>query len=145
MNKKLYFMLVIMALMPVISSAELLGDAQGAMVEAGSLMGLLFFIFAGIFWMLPLAIGGYMLYSIRKEKKDQREPFSIGDGFKILFGVVASSAVAFFIVGSLGKMALGTTGNATNSTLDGNKYFLETILGAGKTSMTTGATGTPTQ
>lgn len=128
--KKLMILLGV-ALLPIVAAATtgtggvLLGDAQGATTETGTLIGTLMFIVVVAVWMLPLVFG-VMVYSSQKKKAEQQhEDVGIKTAISSLVAIIIGAAAAFYIVGSIGQLADPTATDLKK----GNSFFLAPLFG----------------
>lgn len=131
--KKLMILLGV-ALLPIVAAADtvLLGDAQGATNETGTLIGTLMFVIVVAIWMLPLVFG-VMVYSSQKKKAEQQhEDVGIKTAISSLVAIIIGGAAAYYIVGSIGSLASGET---KTNLAKGNSYFLKPLFDKGQTNI----------
>ena len=131
MKKLIYIVtLLMLSTMRLLAEGEVLGNAQGATTETGTLIGTLMFIAVVAVWMLPLVFG-VMVYSAQKKKAEQQhDDVGIKTAISSLVAIIIGGAAAYYIVGSIGILALG---GADGTTLkEGNKYFLGPLFQAGE-------------
>ena len=126
MKKILWLMIVASA--SIYASGAVLGDAQNGVSEAGKLMGTLMFLVITLFWTLPVLLGIVVYVTVKKKKEQEREEMGVGDAFKIVLGVIIGGAAGYYIVGSIGALAIGGSPGLGQ----GNTYFLQKLLNAGK-------------
>lgn len=122
--------LALMILLPLgaFAAGPLLGDAQGATTETGTLIGTLLFIAVVAIWMLPFVFG-IMVYAAQKKKAEQNhEDLGVKAALLSLVAIIIGGAAAFYIVGSIGSLALGLT---TTDLTKGNSYFLKPLFDKG--------------
>jgi len=112
-----------------------LGAAQSATTEVGSMIGTFMFIAVVAIWLLPLGFG-VMVYSGQKKKAEQQhDEVGMKAALYSLVAIIIGTAMAYYVVGNMGKMALG--GGVTHTIRDGNSYFLKTLFDVGKVGIDT--------
>jgi len=129
--------LLLIVIMPISAFADVLGSAQDATNQTGSMIGTLLFIVVTSVWVLPIVFG-VMVYSGQKKKAEQQhEEVGIKAAVFSLVAIIIGAAASYYIVGTIGNLAKGGSGTADLKA--GNTYFLAPLFNKGKENITTGA------
>ena len=125
--KKIYIV-ILLAIMPIFAFAnQVLGEAQDATNETGSMIGTLLFIVVASVWVLPIVFG-VMVYSGQKKKAEQQhEEVGIKAAVFSLVAIIIGGAAAYYIVGTIGQLA----DNGSSDLKTGNAYFLKPLFDNG--------------
>jgi len=128
--KKINLLISLLILMPTIIFAGPLGNGVDVIAETGSLMGTVMVVAIVTIWVLPIAFGVLVYTGQKKKAEQQHEEVGLKAAVISLLAVVIGAAMSFYIVGTVGSLAMDS--NATKTGLKaGNSYFLKPIIGTG--------------
>ena len=114
-----------------ISKPEALDEGIQMVASVGKLFGMIIVIISVTLWLLPAAFA-VLVYTGQKKKAEQmHEEVGLKAAILALLAAVLGVAMSFYIVGTIGKYAKGATAPSGVTLKQGNKYFLEAVIGKG--------------
>jgi len=98
--------------------------------QTGTLFGIIIVVVAVALWLMPIAFAG-LVYTGQKKKAEQaHEEVGLKAAILALLAAVLGAALAYYVVGTIGKYAEnGATVRPANTLEDGNKYILSKVIG----------------
>ena len=126
---KLIWMSVLL-LPTLILAKDGLKDGIDMVASTGTLFGTIIVVVAVSLWMLPIAFAGLVYTGQKKKAEQMHEEVGLKAAILALLAGVLGAAMAFYIVGTIGKYSGG--GDTLKS---GNGYLLSAIIGKAATNM----------
>ena len=120
-------MWIIVLLLPSLVLANLT-EGTKMVSQTGELFGTIIVVVAVSLWMLPIAFA-VLVYTGQKKKAEQmHEEVGLKAAVMALLAGVLGAAMAFYIVGTIGKYASGSVDAELEA---GNAYLLQAVIGKG--------------
>ncbi len=116
-----------------------LDEGIDMVASTGKLFGMLIVVVAVSLWLLPIAFATLVYTGQKKKAEQMHEEVGLKAAVLALLAAVLGAAMAYYLVGSIGKYAEGgsSVSSKTNLSLEsGNKYFLKAIIGTGANKIT---------
>ena len=105
-----------------------LADGTKMVGQTGVLFGTIIVVIAVSLWLLPIAFAGLVYTGQKKKAEQMHEEVGLKAAILALLAGVLGAAMAFYVVGTIGKYAKGEPAGTLE---DGNKYLLQAVIGKG--------------
>jgi len=152
MKKLNKLMWIILLLMPNLIWAAALDEGMKMIASTGALFGVLIVVVTVSLWLLPAAFAGLVYTGQKKKAEQMHEEVGLKAAILSLLAAVLGVAMAFYVVGTIGKYAYSASGSSGTTSIDlaqGNGYLIQTIVqpaveALGEDNTTTTPSATPT-
>ena len=109
-----------------------LDEGISMVADTGALFGTIIVVIAVSLWMLPIAFA-VLVYTGQKKKAEQmHEEVGLKAAVMALLAGVLGAAMAFYIVGTIGKYSMSTSSTLPETLKGGNAYLLQAVIGKGR-------------
>ena len=108
-----------------------LEDGISMVAQTGTLFGTIIVVVAVALWLLPIAFATLVYTGQKKKAEQMHEEVGLKAAILALLAGVLGAAMAFYVVGTIGIYAKGSTSASGDKLSDGNKYLLKAVIGSG--------------
>ena len=111
-----------------LDAPKALDEGIQMVASTGKLFGMLIVILSVSLWLLPIAFATLVYTGQKKKAEQMHEEVGLKASILSLLAAVLGAAMAFYIVGTIGKYA---EIEGPDTLEGGNKYFLNAVIGTG--------------
>ena len=117
----------------ILAGAGDLDEGIGMVASTGTLFGTIIVVVAVSLWLLPIAFAGLVYTGQKKKAEQMHEEVGLKAAILALLAGVLGAAMAFYVVGTIGKYSLPDGGSGNIGLKEGNAYLIGAVIGKGVT------------
>ena len=107
-----------------------LTEGINMVAQTGELFGTIIVVVAVSLWLLPIAFAALVYTGQKKKAEQMHEEVGLKAAIMALLAGVLGAAMAFYVVGTIGKYAAD---NAGGNLSEENRFLLKAVIGSGVT------------